>query len=612
MFYYKATIKAQALEPLTYASKEQIELGSEVIVPLGNNERFATVVEESKKPEFICKEIVSLTGNKLTSTQLKTAKFIANYYSSHLSLAIDLFIPSKYRELDLITIDTAIKLSPKQSEALAFIDRPQPTLLFGDTGSGKSEIYMKLFEKVLNSGKTALFLMPEISLTPQIEKRLKNHFGDLVAIWHSKVTKAKKAKIIDQIYNGKVRVVAGARSALFLPMPNLGAIVVDEEHDDSYKSQSKPYYHTRDAAVVYGKELHIPVVLGSATPAVTSYAKFEHFRLNEQYFGSAQREFIFVDSSEDEPHQITLDLIRSNCAKGKQAIVFVPTRANFKYLLCKNCSSFIKCPFCEVGMSLYSHKNLIKCHYCNFATTIPTACPNCGNENLSANRHGTVEIISKIESAVGGVTIAQFDRDAITTDKKLRDTLKEFDSGKIDILVGTQMLSKGHDYHGVELAVILGLDHLLAMPDFRSAERAISLFLQIAGRAGRKQDAKVVVQTKNRGFFEPFINNYELFLKGEIASRIDLYPPHKRLLKLVISHKNLSKVKEKQKEILDLIRAVDGVEIVGYGECTISKIAQKFRHQILIRSSDIKALLTASALANDPIVDIEIDPLSFS
>lgn len=608
MFYYEVAIRNQNLDLLTYQSTNAIQIGYEVTVNILKKQVVGIVVKEVEKPSFECKDIVEVSNCFLTPAQIKTAKFVSEYYSCKFAEALSLFSASDYKNIEKIDVKTAIDLSPDQQKALAFVDQPKASLLFGATGSGKSEIYMKLFEKILNDNKTAIFLMPEISLTPQIEKRLKSHFGELVAIWHSKISKKQKQLALENIQSGKVRIVAGARSALFLPMPNLGAIVVDEEHDDSYKSQSKPRYHTRDLAVVYGKNLNIPVVLGSATPAVTSWAKFEHFRLKKQFFDGNKREFIFVENASDEPADQTIELIKETISADKQAIVFVPTRANFKYLLCLDCGANITCPFCEVGMSIYSHKNMIKCHYCNYTAKIPDICPKCSSTNLSANRHGTVEIINLLNNHIDGAKIAQFDRDAVTTDNALRKILKAFDKKEISVLVGTQMLSKGHDYHGVDLAVILGLDHILAMPDFRSSERALSLFLQIAGRAGRKGDSKVVVQTKNRAFFEPFIEDFQLFLDYELQSRKELYPPFTRLLRLEISHKNSQKAKATMDETLHLISGIKELEIVGFGE--IFRIKEHYRYQILARSASIQALLTATHLASSPLIDIDIDPIS--
>ncbi|MDR2638235.1 MAG: primosomal protein N', partial [Helicobacteraceae bacterium] len=535
MFYYEIAFVGLKLAPLTYASEIAIESGAKIVAPLKAKPREAIVLHQTKTPDFACENISEISDELIAPAYLKTARFIAEYYICEIGEALSLFGAAKPSAIEPIIVDTRIELNDRQQEALDFIDRPKPTLLFGDTGSGKTEIYMKLFERVLNDNKTALFLMPEISLTPQIEKRLTDRFGSLAAIWHSKVGAAKKRKILASVASGAVRVVAGARSALFLPMPNLGAIVIDEEHDESYKSSATPRYNARDCAVVLAKALNIPIALGSATPSAVSYSRFETFRLRGQFFAEGARRFRFIPSASDAPTPEVIAALSAAIARKKQAIVFLPTRANFKYLVCQRCGESVKCPFCEVGMSVHSAKRALICHYCNAVLPIPRVCPKCGSEELSANRHGAAEVAATLREALPNAVIAQFDRDAIKTEAALRKTLSLFNDRRIDILVGTQMLSKGHDYHEVELSVALGLDRLLAQSDYRAEERAVGLLLQLAGRAGRKSSALVLAQTANADRFAPYIEDYERFLKDEIQKRDPLYPPHARLLRVVIA-----------------------------------------------------------------------------
>jgi primosomal protein N' (replication factor Y) len=285
MFYYTVALSGLALDPLTYQSETELAPLTQVVAPFRKKTAEGYIIDKVPEPAFACETIAEKTGRYLPETTLKTARFIAGYYFCRLGEALALFTPFTQGTAPAkTTIQTAITLSPKQQEALEFCTSHPVSLLFGDTGSGKTEIYMKAFENLINEGKTALFLMPEISLTPQIEKRLKEHFGKRIAIWHSKITKPAKQKILQGIEAGSIQIVAGARSCLFLPMPDLGVIVVDEEHDDSYKSSQRPRYHARDLAIVIGKEKKIPVILGSATPAITSYEKFPRFRLKGQYF----------------------------------------------------------------------------------------------------------------------------------------------------------------------------------------------------------------------------------------------------------------------------------------------------------------------------------------
>ena len=454
--------------------------------------------------------------------------------------------------LSSLQIGKIPNLTPAQEQARKFAEANETSLIFGDTGSGKSEIYIALIAQALAAGKQALFLMPEISLTPQMTKRLQSYFGERLGVWHSKISPKKKREILAKFNAGEIRLIAGARSALFLPFSDLGLIVVDEEHDDSYKSAAAPRLNARDAAIFVGKKLGIRVVLGSATPALSTYAKQPHFRLRGTYFSSAKR-FIFDESETGLSPKILIEIERSLEA-GKQAVVFLPTRANYKYMVCENCGQIVRCPFCAVGMSYHADAAALKCHYCGFSTFYKASCENCGGEVMQARKIGTGELAAQLAARFPSARIAKFDRDEITTQRKLEALLNNFNAHKIDILVGTQMLSKGHDYHGVDLAVIMGIDEHLSYPDFRAREKTLALAMQVAGRAGRSGQGRVVIQTRQSGFFRDYIENYDDFLRDEAEFREGLYPPYMRLLRVLVSHKNENAASEIMNVALDLLR----------------------------------------------------------
>ena len=502
-----------------------------------------------------------------------------------------------------------IELSSKQNEALEFIKQYPVSLLFGDTGSGKTEIYMKYFEAVLSEGKRALFLMPEISLTPQMQVRLESHFGDLVVMWHSKLTKKQKEKALEKIYDGSAGIIAGPRSALFLPIKDLGVVIVDEEHDESYKSSSRPRYHARDMAI-YMADLHkIPVVLGSATPSLTSYVKFPRYRLKGGHFGSGRRYRFEAHSEAVTP--LVEEAVVQTIAKKEQAMMFIPTRANFKYLICDTCGHTLTCPYCSVGMSVHRSMRAVKCHYCGYTEAIPQRCPQCHSGVLISSRLGTAEAVEYFTQNHVEFTTAQFDRDSVSTQKKLTTLLKRFNSHEIDLLVGTQMLSKGHDYHDVTLAVILGMDNLLNLSDYRARERALSLLIQIAGRSGRKKEAAVLVQSFNREFFEPFVDNYELFLDEEKEYRREMYPPYKKLARILFAHKNGLKAEEAMKKTVEKLQTFSAVDVIGFGASPIEKIANKFRFQILLRADKSTDLIRAIRASKNELAEIDMDPIEF-
>ena len=505
-------------------------------------------------------------------------------------------------------------LNQDQQEALKFTKSHKTSLIFGDTGSGKSEIYFSLIREYLLEGKQVLLLMPEISLTPQMTKRLKSYFGEKFGVWHSKITPKKRGEILQKFQSREINLIAGARSALFLPFSELELIIVDEEHDDSYKSAQNPHYNARDLAIFLASKFDVKVVLGSATPSVTSFAKQPHFRLKGTFFKS-EKKFIY-NESETGLSGVVLDELAASFAGGKQAVVFLPTRANFRYLSCRECGSTIKCPFCSVGMSFYKKRNLLKCQYCGFTAAAACSCEKCGSQMIEAKKIGTDELTEALRSAFPAARIAKFDRDEITTQNKLEKTLKAFNAGEIDALVGTQMLSKGHDYHNVDLAVIMGVDDLLSFPDFRARERTLALAMQVAGRAGRAGLGRVVVQSRQREFFENFIADYDAFLDEEIAARESMYPPFARLLRVVVSEKSEQAAKQRLEicvaELENLRMAESSLEIVGHGKCAIEILGGKYRFEILLRSASHSPLIKAARICAAHGFDVDMDPINFS
>lgn len=614
MQYYFISLFGSPLELLTYHSDTLLKIGTQVSVTLGKREMKGAVIDSSVQPEFKTQPIIEVFPFFFSSTQIKMAQFMAEYYGCFLGEVLNLFVPyemeTHFSELIHSENEVDITLSEQQTEALTFIRSHSVSLLFGDTGAGKSEIYMKRMDEILSEGKRALLLLPEISLTPQMEERFKHHFGEVFVLWHSKMTPKQKKIALSKIYDGSARIIAGPRSALFLPLKDLGIIVVDEEHDESYKSSSRPRYNARDMAVFAGNMLSIPVVLGSATPSLSSYAKYPYFRLRGGYYTS-KRTFVFEPSIEALTPFVDAKIVK-NYREGHQGIIFIPTRANFKYMMCDSCGYTIECPFCSVGMSLHRNAKALKCHYCNYTEVLPRLCPKCQSSKLTNARLGTAEAVEHMRTLSDGLNVAQFDRDVITTQNKLIKTLKAFNNREIDLLVGTQMLSKGHDYHDITLAVVMGIDNLLAQADYRSREKALSLLIQIAGRSGRKDDSTVVVQSFNESFFRPYLDDYELFLQSELRLREGKYPPQKKLARLLYSHANGLKAKEVMEEAARKFGTIPTIEVVGYGASPIEKIGGKYRFQILLRSDKSTQLIRAIKSVKSPMMEIDMDPIEFT
>ena len=614
MNYYEVAILKSPLQNLTYESEEIIENGSLVEVILANrkNSNLAVVIKKVDKPDFKCSTILSIKDEFYSDFMLQIGDFISKYYICSMGFALSLFQTFNKNivyENSSIEYKKEITLSSFQQEAKDFLDSKKQALLFAKTGAGKTEIYIKTIKEILKQGKQAVFLMPEISLTPQMEKRLEEVFDSSVAIWHSKVTAKRKKEILNKLQNGDIKLIAGARSALFLPYNNLGLIIVDEEHDNSYKSDTTPRYNAKDLAIFIAKKFDLRLILGSATPSINSFYKIPYFELDKTFYDT-KKSYIFENSSQNISEK-TINLIKKSIENKNQTIVFLPTRANFKHQICFDCGKSVECPFCSVSMSLHKNDLALKCHYCGFAQKIPEFCPSCKTGIVRNHRVGTAEIEELLKNEFPNSIIKRFDKDSVNSEKSLKKILDEFNQNKIDILVGTQMLSKGHDYHNVKLAVVLGMDSLLNMSSYKARENALSLLLQISGRSGRNGFGEVVIETKNEEFFKYYLeeSNYKEFLKSELEFRKDLYPPFVKLARVVLSSTNGLKIKEELNEIVKDLKNNKDIEVVGFGECAIFKIANKYRYEVIIRSKDVKAILNALHYLKSSNISIDMDTI---
>ena len=614
MFYYELALLKSPLNNLTFQSENQIALGTKVLIKLRQRKVLdeAVVIKEVEIPSFKCTDISEITNEYFDEKMLQIATFVSQYYVCSMGEAL-----SVYNAFDKTIIpifneekfDSKIVLSKEQEKAKEFLRQKKQALLFANTGAGKTEVYIKIIEEHLNESKQAILLMPEISLTPQMQKRLEKVFDKSVAIWHSKITKKKKEEILKGLQEGSIRLIAGARSALFLPYSNLGVIVVDEEHDDSYKSDSKPRLHTKDLSIYMAKKYDFQLVLGSATVSTSSFHKIPFFRLDETYH-KTKKVYTFEDSDSNLTSTI-INKISKTLNEKHQVIVFLPTRANFKYQICTSCGKSVECPYCSVSMSLHKNDLALKCHYCGYAQQIPSSCPSCHSGIIHNLRVGTAQIEEELKVLFPEKIIKRFDRDEIKTNKQLKTVLNEFNKGEIDILVGTQMLSKGHDYHNVKLAVVLGIDSVLNMNSYKSREKALSLLIQISGRSGRSGEGEVIIQTKNEDFFNHYLNesNYQEFLESELEFRQELYPPFLKMAKITFSHANGLKIKDEMESYLKVLKENKNIEIVGFGQSPIFKMANKYRYEILLRSSNIKALLNALHSIQSPNATIDMDTI---
>ncbi|WP_267523894.1 replication restart helicase PriA [Campylobacter sp. MG1] len=611
--YYKVAILGYNIEELVYESDSKIDNYTKVEVNLINKVCVGIVTGECEKPDFSVKKIKTIFEEYLYNNQIELLNFMSKYYAANISLCADIFTFSNVKNTQIKKINNNINLTLNdlQNSCLKHCENHKFNLIFGDTGSGKTEIYAKLINECINNGKQVLFLMPEISLTPQMCKRMDKYFKDLFIVWHSKITKTKKQKYLNEFLIGDKPLVLGARSALFLPFTNLGLIIVDEEHDSSYKSSSYPCYNAKDLAIYLANISDAKLVLGSATPSLNSFYndKIAKFRLKGTYYYSKKE--IIYDDSLIIPSDCLIGELKKNLELRKQSIVFLPVRGNYRQVLCKDCGKRKLCSNCSVPMSL--HNKIYKCHYCGKKEYVKNTCEFCGSSMLESKIIGTAELKNKLECILPNARIAKLDSDEFSSVKKLKEILNLFSEGNIDILIGTQLISKGHDYKNVTFCAILGLDEYLFYPDYKARENTLALAIQVAGRAGRDGKASILINTQYKDFFSSYIENYDDFLLDEQMFRKN-YPPNKRLLRLLINSKNDEEAKNLCENIVSNLNCIDAdFEIIGYGKCAIEKINNEFRYYILLRSSK-KMLLSNIALSYKQLqkVTIDIDPVHFS
>ena len=481
-----------------------------------------------------------------------------------------------------------------------------PFLLHGVTSSGKTEIYIDIVRQTLESGRSAIILLPEIALTPQIAGRFRAVFGDTVALWHSKLTHATRAWTWKKICAGEFRVVIGARSAIFAPLKNLGLVVVDEEQEHSYKQDTNnPRYHARDVALMRGKIHKIPVLLASATPSLESYynhiqSKFTYLRLTKRYGGSKYPQVYIVDMDQEQEDSgktgqilsgFLLDKIEERLQKKEQVILMQNRRGFSPIIRCGDCGVLETCPDCNVPMAYHRTGPALKCHYCGYSIDkIPANCRSCNSINIRMFGTGTQKIETIIGETFSNASFERLDMDTSRTATALTSTISNFGSGDVDILIGTQMISKGLDFENVTLVGIINADTGLFLPDFRSGERLFQLIYQTAGRAGRrKKSGEVVIQTYN---YDNQVIKYasSLDLKKYydiiLNERNDLnYPPFSWMAKLEISGISKNKLQLVAKKIRDnLTHPYTGLEILGPADCFYERLRNRFRMQIVLKS----------------------------
>lgn len=511
-----------------------------------------------------------------------------------------------------------------------------PFLLFGVTGSGKTEVYMQIIEKVLKRGETAIMLVPEISLTPQMVEQFSNRFGNQIAALHSALSEGEKYDEWRRIARGEASIVIGARSAIFAPLKNIGIIIMDEEHSDSYKQGDKsPRYHARDIAIWRAKYHSCPVLLGSATPSLESMARAEKgvyqlLVLKERVNGKSLPNVEIIDMNKEAKNgtsHITNRLLGelSSCIdRGEQAILFLNRRGFSTFVTCKNCSETIKCPNCDITLTYHKSNRMLRCHYCGYATPLPKVCPNCNEEALSDLGVGTEKIEEELHGLLPNARVLRMDVDTTSRKGAHKKMIDAFRSHEYDILLGTQIVAKGLDFSDVTLVGVINADTSLNIPDFRSSENTYSLLSQVAGRSGRSQKTgKVYIQTFNPDHYAiSFVKEHDYlgFYREEMKIRRKLgYPPFYFLCYLKISGKEADYLFQESLKIKrSLERNLHHTTILGPTTLAVFKVNNIYRYGIILKYKreedlyDILIKIQNHYKSNHKLrVDIDFNPSHF-
>ena len=634
----------------TYSIPEGLEgetlFGKRVVVPFGLSEKTGFVIEEKDKIENVSYEIKSvkrvIDKEAVFNKDLVDCAFwMRDMYLSPVGINLSSMIPSGRRESEWsvlpseVTFKRVENLTEEQENALSVLRKEEARLyyIFGITGSGKSEVYLRRAEDIIGEGKQVLYLVPEITLTHQLSDEVYSRFNARVAILHSQLTPSQRLREWLRIKNGEVDIIIGARSSVFAPFKNLGLIILDEEHEGAYKSGSSPRYSARQVAQYRAEKNKSELIMGSASPSLEAWRQIRSGKIKtivmRHRIGEGRFPSVSIIDMNKEHRNISPILekeIRATLSEKRQVILFLNRRGFLYGYVCQSCGHVIECPNCSVSLTYHKRENKLICHTCGYKSGIIKACPVCRNRDLVPSGFGTEAAEDEIRQLFPLTKIERVDTDTTKGDKeKTKKILSDFRDGKIDILLGTQMIAKGLNFPLVSLVGIINADSSLALPDFRAGEKTFDMLYQVAGRAGRyRDDGKVIIQTRHPGahsIVSVALNNVEDFFDRELTERAETgFPPFSRLVNLTLRSKNKDKAEEVSENLYAIICSRltqdDDIEAFSPSPCLIEKLAQQWRFHVLLRAKSIahllsftKEILSAFRVPSSVYLEIDVDPV---
>lgn len=600
--YYNIQLKKMNML-FTYQSDEEIKLGTYCIVDYNNKKMEGIVVEKVNvlKKEFSIKNIEKVLDKRLDEKLFSLMQFIHNYYIEPYGNLLSIIEkPEKKEYKDIKENNTKIEevhLSDEQQKVYLDIVNSSKTvhLINGVTGSGKTQIYIKLIQKALKEDGSAILLVPEITLTSQLKKNLEKALGQNIALWHSKLTKNAKIKYFNLIEEKKIRVILGARSAIFSNLSNLKYIIIDEEHESTYKQDEAPRYHVKNVAIKRALLENAKVVLGSATPSFETMYQvknkdIEEHILKNRYNGAKLPEYIVKDISEEKDF-LTDELIEriNEKLKNKEQVILLLNRKAYSIILkCRECKKNMECDICTFSLTYYKN-NILKCNQCGKTYKMMTRCKYCGSEKLEKKGTGTEKLEERLKEIFDEDRILRMDADSMTSKTKIDKAYQDFLNNKYDILIGTQILAKGFHFPNVTLVGILNADQMLSYPDYRAYERSYQLIAQASGRSGREgKKGQVFIQTYDKDSIlinSIITNDYNLIYEEQMKLREKLgYPPYKKHIKILFTDTNENRLNKIASSCYQYILNKLGTyaKIYPVAKCMVYKASKRYRVNINI------------------------------